>query len=173
MENDFGWGMVKPDFLTNGIFPATTGTTYIRARSQREADRQQFEWVNVTWIQTDGSAGFGGPPGTSLFEWHLDASGTARRMRSARPMSLASRSVCACPPPPHRASHRTFAPCALAVPSSLSADLMVDLVGFQKKVDSGDFQLPHACRNASVWTLGPVTPLASRFARLVGAASAK
>ena len=164
MENDFGWGMVKPDFLTTGIFTATTGTTYIRARSQQEADRQQFEWTNVSWIQTDGSAGFGGPPGTSLFEWHLDASRTARRMRRARKLGS------------HIFSQRMFrysqqylsthVSSVVAVPSSLSADLMVDLVGYQKKVDPADFQLPHACLNASLWTRGPVTPLASRFERL-------
>ena len=83
MQNEFGWGMVKPDFMVNGAFPFKTGATYIRARSQEAARRQSFEWVNVSWVQTDGSAGFGGPPGTSLFEWHLDSSGAARRMRSA------------------------------------------------------------------------------------------
>jgi len=133
MENDFGMGMVKPDFLVNGVFPTKTGVTYIRARNQDAAHRSSLEWVNVSWVQTDGSAGFGDPPGTSLFEWHLDAAGTARRMR---------------------------------MPSSLSSDLMVDLVGYKKAVDAADFELPAACRNASRWTHGPVTPLAGRFARM-------
>ena len=89
-------------------------------------------------MQTDGSKGFGGPNGTSLFEWHLDAkTGAARRMR---------------------------------MPSSLSADLMCDLVHFKKEVDPADFVLPPACRNASRWAHGPVTPLASRYAALAAKA---
>jgi hypothetical protein len=51
------------------------------------------------------------------------------------------------------------------MPSSLSSDLMVDLVGFEKKVNAKDFELPKECHDdvVSDWKHGPVTPLAYKF----------
>ena len=90
------------------------------------------EYVNTTWVQTDGSAGFGSPPGTSIFEWYLDTKGDARRMR---------------------------------MPSSLSSDLIVEIIDFEKKVKDSDFELPKECHDdvVSEWKHGPVTPLAYKF----------
>lgn len=82
---DFGFGQVKPDFLVSNSFPKKTGTIYIDAYIDSGIARG---FVNTSWIQTDGSAGFDSPPGTSLFEWYLDANDNARRMRM--PSSLSS-----------------------------------------------------------------------------------
>jgi hypothetical protein len=135
MSNEWGWGQVKRDFLVNNDFPKQVGQHFIYAYSENSTAGGKREFVNTSWIQTDGSSGFGSPPGSSLFEWYVDESGIARRMR---------------------------------MPSSLSSDLVIDLLGFRPDVDSAMFELPPAC-NASLvrtWLHGPITPLAQRFERL-------
>ena len=84
---DFGWGQVRPDFMIASGYPLERGPpTFIDVYTTKEPLRRDF--VNVSWIQVDGSAGFGGPPRTSLFEWYLDKDDVPRRMRM--PSSLSS-----------------------------------------------------------------------------------
>lgn len=141
MSQQWGWGQVKRDFLVNPVWPKQVGQHYIYVYGKNSTAGGKREFVNTSWIQTDGSAGFNSPPGSSLFEWHVDDSGAARRMR---------------------------------MPSSLSSDLIIDLVGFQRTVDDAMFELPAACTKSRVksWPHGPVTPLAQRFARLAEAQAA-
>ena len=86
----YGFGMVKPDWLVdpaNG-YPTSTGSTFIFAYNGTGATaREARAYVNVSWVQVDGSAGFGEPAGSSLFEWHVDARGGARRMRMPSTLS--------------------------------------------------------------------------------------
>lgn len=131
---DFGWGQVRPDFLVRGDFPSTTGSTYIYAYSDGSMAGGPREYVNTSWVQTDGSAGFGSPPGSSIFEWYIDKAGKARRMRM--PSSLASNLMID----------------LVGFESSLPADV------FELPQACKD---PGAVR---AWAHGPVTPLASRFA---------
>merc|ERR1712096_6452 len=74
---------VRPEFLINKIFPHQTGTVYIDAYINDTAKG----YVNTSWIQTDGSAGFGGPPMTSVFEYYIDKSGNGRRLRMPSTLS--------------------------------------------------------------------------------------
>ena len=133
---EYGFGMVKPDWLVdpaNG-YPTSTGSTFIFAyNGTGAATREVRSYVNVSWVQVDGSAGFGEPPGSSLFEWHVDTQGMARRMR---------------------------------MPSTLSSDLMVDLSDFELGSSEADFELPPECKPGMVrpWLHGAVTPLARRLA---------
>jgi len=129
MSNDFGIGMVKPDWLTAPPYPYHTGTSFIYAYVNNTSNRG---YVNTTWIQTDGSVGFGLPPNSNLFDWHLNNAGIPVRMR---------------------------------IPSTLAADLMVDISDFRPLVDPQETELPDAClKQARPWLHGPVTPLAHRYA---------
>lgn len=83
--DDFGFGQVKPDFLVNPLWPHQLGTTFI---DTYELNSKKKDFVNCSWIQVDGSAGFNNTAGSSLFEWYLDVNDTARRMRM--PSSLSS-----------------------------------------------------------------------------------
>eukprot|EP00656_Telonema_subtile_P043564 TRINITY_DN49911_c0_g1_i2.p2 TRINITY_DN49911_c0_g1~~TRINITY_DN49911_c0_g1_i2.p2 ORF type:complete len:112 (-),score=26.63 TRINITY_DN49911_c0_g1_i2:40-375(-) len=101
----------------------------------RDRNNTERDYVNTTWVQTDGSAGFDQPPGSNLFEWHLDNEGVPVRMR---------------------------------LPSTLAADLMVDITDYKPTAPLVDTSLPEACLhpNAQQWVHGPVTPLAHKFATM-------
>eukprot|EP00937_MAST-01D_sp_MAST-1D-sp2_P003458 g3458.t1 len=92
MSMEYGFGQVKPDWLVDAAngYPTQTGSTFILAYNDSApgaATREARAFVNVSWVQVDGSAGFGDPPGSSLFEWHVDANGRARRMRMPSTLS--------------------------------------------------------------------------------------
>ena len=62
---DFGWGQVRPDFMIASGYPLERGPpTFIDVYTTKEPLRRDY--VNVSWIQVDGSAGFGGPPRSAL-----------------------------------------------------------------------------------------------------------
>merc|ERR1712086_723837 len=159
MSNDFGIGMVLPDWLVAPDYPKHTGVSFIFTYINNTATRG---YVNTTvpssllccgsachmshwnshmptdscvsqWIQTDGSAGFGLPAGTNLFDFNIDNDGVPRRLH---------------------------------MPSTLAADLMIDLTEYSSAVPLEDTALPEAClqQNVLEWPHGPVTPMASRFA---------
>jgi len=130
MSNDFGIGMVLPDWLVAPDYPKHTGVSFIFTYINNTATRG---YVNTTWIQTDGSAGFGLPAGTNLFDFNIDNDGVPRRLH---------------------------------MPSTLAADLMIDLTDYSSAVTLEDTALPEAClqQNVLEWPHGPVTPMASRFA---------
>lgn len=165
---DFGIGMVLPDWLLNDAsFPRNRGVTYIHAyvpKSGTSLDafaeslppRSDFkrQFVNTSWIWVDGSAGFGEPAGSSLFEWYVDSHLNGKRLH---------------------------------MPSTLSADLVVDIQGFKREVTSSWFDIPEACIRAaaasdatpihSLGRLGVVSSLSSLaprglFSRLAIGASA-
>ena len=83
MYADFGFGQVRPDFLINSVFPHVTGTTFI----DTYVNDDKRGYVNTSFIHTDGSSGFGEPPGSSLFEYYVDADGNGRRLRMPSTLS--------------------------------------------------------------------------------------
>lgn len=109
---DFGFGQVDPTFLVNPLWPHELGTifidtylnTYLDASAARSSTAMDASiaplsaatrptaarkgFVNCSWIQVDGSAGFNATAGSSIFEWYIDSDNNARRMRM--PSSLSS-----------------------------------------------------------------------------------
>lgn len=130
MSTDFGIGMVLPDWLVSPPYPYQTGTSFVFAYVNGSKSSAR-DYVNTTWIQSDGSAGFGLPPNSNLFEWYLNNEGEPVRMR---------------------------------MPSTLAADLQVDITDFTTTVVPSDTALPAACKSPEAWVHGPVTPMASRYA---------
>ena len=80
---NFGFGQVRPDFLINSAFPHIVGTTFINTY----VGKHERGYVNTSYIHTDGSSGFGEPPGSSLFEYYVDADGNGRRLRMPSTLS--------------------------------------------------------------------------------------
>jgi hypothetical protein len=69
---------VKPDFLiATPSFPIQTGQIFIDAYTSSAEEQEQEglararNYVNTSWIQTDGSTGFNESVGVSLFEWQV------------------------------------------------------------------------------------------------------
>ena len=140
---NFGIGMVKPDWLiADASFPRSTGATYIhafvpssspspspshalpsKAKARRKIPsippRSNFkrQYVNASWVWVDGSEGFGEPPLSSVFEWYVSGDGGKNTV-----------------------GHR------LRMPSTLSADLVVDIQDFAAgKLDPAWFDIPLGC----------------------------
>eukprot|EP00038_Savillea_parva_P006234 m.162456 g.162456 ORF g.162456 m.162456 type:complete len:253 (-) comp12193_c0_seq1:115-873(-) len=87
---DFGFGQVTTDFLINSAFPHQVGTTYIYTYLGPHETNSAIPvrgFVNTSFIHTDGSAGFGSPPGSSLFEYYVDSHGNGRRLRMPSTLS--------------------------------------------------------------------------------------
>ena len=84
-HNNFGFGQVRPDFLVNAAFKHITGSTWIYTYEHETSNRRDY--VNTSYIHTDGSPGFGEPPGSSLFEYYVDSAGKGRRLRMPSTLS--------------------------------------------------------------------------------------
>lgn len=134
---DFGIGMVKPDWLVdpNDGFPRRNGSTFIFAVD--EDDKRRY--VNTSYIWVDGSAGFGEPPRSSEFEYVLRVVTLQRSVPTTNYSLRLNRYYVDAIGNGRR----------MRMPSTLSADLVVDLKGFKRQVDPSWFDLPDACEKSA------------------------